>query len=63
MTSLLTIYSQMNIPVTPAAIKDAIRKEHEVRQMAASSWNRRPNKIALHTEMRGRFPGRSRGRG
>jgi hypothetical protein len=63
MTSLLTIYSQMNIPVTPATIKDAIRKEHEARQTAALSRNRRPNEVALHAETRGRFPGRSRGRG
>lgn len=61
MTSLLTIYDQMSIQVTPAAIKDAIRKEHEARQTAASSRNRRPNEIALHADTRGR--GRGRGRG
>ena len=58
MTSLLTIYGQMNIPITPAAIKDAIRKEHEVRQTATSSRNKRPNEIALHVDTRGRGRGR-----
>ena len=63
MTSLLTIYSQMKITVTPSAIKDAIRKEYEARQTAATSRNRRPNKIALQAEARSRHPGRGQGRG
>ena len=53
MTSLLTIYGQMKIPVTPAAMKDAIRKEHEARQTASTSQNRRPNETTLHTDTRG----------
>ena len=62
MTSLLTICGQMKIPITPAAIKDAIRREHETRQTAATSHNRRPNEIALHADTRGRGRGRERGR-
>ena len=60
MTSLLTICSQMNIPVTPAVIKDAIRKEREVRQMAAGSRNGRSNKIASRVDTRGRGRGERR---
>ena len=56
MTSLLTICSQMNIPVTPAVIKDAIGKEHEVRQMAAGSRNR----IASRVDTKGRGRGGER---
>jgi hypothetical protein len=63
MTSLLTIYGQMNIPITPAAIKDTIRKEHEARQTAATSQNIRPNEIALHADTRGSGRRRGRGRG
>ena len=37
MTSLLTIYDEMNITVTPAGIKNAIRKEYEARQTATAS--------------------------
>ena len=61
MTSLLTIFEQMNTPVTPAAIKNTIRKEHEARQTAASQRSKKPNEIALHADTRGR--GRGRGRG
>ena len=50
MTLLLTIYGQMKIPVTPAAMKDAIQKEHKAQQMASTSRNRRPNETALHTD-------------
>jgi hypothetical protein len=69
MASLLMIHDQMNAPVTPAAIKNAVRKEHEARLRAATSRgrrpNERPNEIALHADTRGRGRGRgiSRGRG
>ena len=53
-TSLLIIYGQMIILVTPAAIKDAIRKEHEVCQTTVISQNRKLNEIALHANTRGR---------
>lgn len=36
-TSLSTVCCQMNITITPAAIKDTIRKEYEARQRAAAS--------------------------
>jgi hypothetical protein len=67
MSFLLMIHDQMNTPVTPAAIKNAIRKEYKARQTAAMSQgrrpNERPNEIALHADMRGRGRGHGRGRG
>ena len=37
MTSMLTIYSEMGKPVTPAAIKNVVRKEYDGRQLASAA--------------------------
>ena len=58
MTSLLTIYDEMNITVTPTGIKNAIRKEYKAQQTATASRNRRANEVALHADTRGRGHGR-----
>ena len=62
MTSLLTIYDEMDKPVTPSAIKNAIRKEYEARQTKAIK-NRKPDEVALQANARGGGRGRGRGGG
>ena len=61
MTPLLTIYSETNRPITPAAIKDAVWRVHEARQRATR--NNRSNETAPHTDTRGRATRKGRGRG
>lgn len=60
MSSLLMIYRLRKLPTTPETLKDAIRNEYEVRQMAR---NKRSNGVALQADGMGRAPGRGRGRG
>jgi hypothetical protein len=60
-TPLLTIYSAMNQPVTPAAIKDAIRTEYEARQKAALARNMSTPHANANRRASGRGGGRANG--
>ena len=60
MSSVLTVRDHMGTPVTPAAVKDAIRGKWGALQMAIASRNREMNEIVQHTDRRGRQPGRGR---
>ena len=57
LASLQMIFSQFELPITPAAIKDIIRREHETRQTAAA---RNRNEVALHADTGNGQSGRGR---
>ena len=60
-TTLLTLCDQMKVSITPADVQGAVRRECGMREVAAISWNRRPNEAVPHIDTKGR--GRWHGRG
>jgi polyribonucleotide nucleotidyltransferase len=48
-TSLLTIYDEMQREISPNTIKSAIRKEYEARQATGSNRNQKTNEIVRAT--------------
>ena len=57
LASLRMIFSQFNLPITPAGMKDIIGREYEARQTAAA---RKRDEVALHADTRNGQSGRGR---